>query len=155
MIRRVHQDENIGQATDRGGRREKHSRLGLFELQHLRNASTAFSVFDFSRVIGDYETAWNTLTQLETTLVWQADANLLKRARAYRSAHAALARGAYDEAYSLFDFALSSRVVADRDLLIMTLLRSRRKLLDGGDTAVALTVSAGLAPLALPHVPER
>jgi hypothetical protein len=99
--------------------------------------------------------AWNILAQLETTLMWQADTDLLNRAQTYRSAHAALARGAYDEANSLFDSALSRGVVADRDLLILTLLRNYRKLLDRGDTVAAQTVSSGLARLALPLPPVR
>jgi hypothetical protein len=124
-------------------------------LQHLRNARTAFTVFDFSVIIGDYEMAWNILAQLETTLAWQADTTLLKRARNYRAGHAALARGDYDEAESLFDSVLSSGIVADRDVLILTLLHSRRKLLSQGNSTAAQTVSAGLARLALPHVPVR
>lgn len=124
-------------------------------LRQLRNARFAFTAFDFSVVVGEYEMAWDILAQLETSLVWQADADLLKRARNYRAAHAALAAGAYDEADSLFSSALSNGVVADRDMLILTLLRSRRKLLDQGDTAAAQKVSAGLARLALPHTPAR
>jgi hypothetical protein len=124
-------------------------------LQHLRNAKTAFTVFDFSVVIGNYGMAWNVLTQLETTLEVQADTTLLKRAQNYRAGHAALARGDFDEAGSLFDSVLSTGIVADRDLLILTLLHSRRKLLDQGNTAAAQTIRAGLARLALPHVPVR
>jgi hypothetical protein len=124
-------------------------------LRHLRNAKTAFTVFDFSVVIGDHEMAWNILTQLETTLAWQADSKLLKRAQSYRAAHAALSRGDYDEAGSLFDSVLNSGVVADRDLLILTLLHSRWKLLDQGNTAAAQTVSAGLARLALRPAPVQ
>lgn len=123
-------------------------------LHILRNAETAFSVFDFSVVAGDYDTAWKTLTQLETTLLWQADADQLKRAQNYRTAHLALSRSSYSEAASLFESALSSGVTADRDLLILTLLHSRKKLLDQGDTAAAQTVSAGLERLALHNVPE-
>lgn len=124
-------------------------------LQHLRNARTAFTVFDFSVVIGDHQMAWNILGQLENALVWQADSDLLKRAQTYRAAHAALSRGAYDEADPLFDSALRSGIVADHDLLILSLLRNRRKLLSRGDTAAAQTVSAGLARLALPQTPVR
>jgi hypothetical protein len=124
-------------------------------LRTLRNGETAFSVFDFSVVAGDYDTAWKTLTQLETTLVWQADADRLKRAQNYRAAHLALSRGDYSKAASLFDSALSNGVTADRDLLILSLLQSRRKLLDQGNTTAAKTVSDGLERLALKGVPER
>jgi hypothetical protein len=124
-------------------------------LLQLHNAGTAFTVFDFSVAVGDHEMAWKVLAQLETALEPQADANLLKRAQTYRAAHVALARNAQDEAEPLFESVLSSGVVADRDLLILTLLRSRRKSLDQGDTANAQTISAGLARLALPRAPAR
>lgn len=125
------------------------------ELRNLRNARTAFTAFDFSVVINDYKMAWNILSQLETTLVRQADTRLLERAQSYRAAHAALSRGDYEEAESHFDSALSSGIVADRDLLILTLLHSRRKLLYRGASAAAQTVSVGLSRLALPQVPAR
>lgn len=62
-------------------------------LLQLQNASTAFTVFDFSVAVGDYEMAWKILAQLETTLEQQADPELLKRAQTYRAAHAARTRG--------------------------------------------------------------
>ncbi|MDR3541686.1 MAG: hypothetical protein P4L69_12085 [Desulfosporosinus sp.] len=125
------------------------------ELQNLRNAETAFSVYDFSVVVGDYETTWRILAQLETTLIWQADKTLLKRAQTYRSAHIALSHGDYDEANWLFSLVLRNGVVADRDQLILTLLRSRQRLLDQGNKEAAQTIASGLARLALPNVPEH
>jgi hypothetical protein len=124
-------------------------------LPHLRNAKTAFTVFDFAVAAGDYAMAWNILAQLETTLVWQADADQLQRLQTYRKAHAALARGAYYEADLLFESALNSGVVADRDQLILTLFRKRRELLNQGDQAAVESVNAILAGLAVQHVPAR
>jgi hypothetical protein len=128
---------------------------GSDALLNLHNAETAFSVFDFSVVAGDYNMVWKILTQLETTLLWQADADRLKRAKNYRAAHSALSRGDYSKATSLFESALNSGVTADRDLLILTLLHSQKKLLDQGNIAAAKTVGAGLERLALKHVSEK
>jgi hypothetical protein len=124
------------------------------ELLRLQNARTAFIVLDFAVVVGDYSMAWNVLEQLETTLARQADTTLLHRAQTYRAAHAALAPSAYDEADVLFEKALAGGVVAERDLLIRSLLRDRRQFLERGDPIGVQNVSVTLAQLALPRVPH-
>ena len=117
---------------------------------NLRNASTAFTVFDFAVGVGDYGMAWNMLGQLETTLSEQADAGMLKRARTYRLAHAALARGDLDQADALFETALGGGVAGDRDVLILTLLRKRADLTKQGDSVAAKDVEVTLARLVVP-----
>jgi uncharacterized protein HemY len=77
----------------------------------------------------------------------------LKRARTLRAAHAALARGAYEEAAALLDAVSAPGVVADRDVTILNLLHLRRALLQRGDEAAAREVDASLARLAPPHLP--
>jgi hypothetical protein len=125
------------------------------ELLHLRNASTAFTAFDFAVGVGDYAMAWNILDQLETSLAAQADGIRLKRAQSYRAAQAALARSSFDQAEPLFESVVHNGVIAERDLMILTLLRKRRSLLDQGDKVAAEDVGAGLARLAARPAPAR
>jgi hypothetical protein len=56
---------------------------------------------------------------------------------------------------SLFELALNSGVVADREQLILAMFRKRRSLLEQGDRAAAESVSAGLASLAVQQAPAR
>ncbi len=125
------------------------------ELLHLRNADTAFSVFDFATVIGDYRTAWTILERLETTLSPQADATLVRRDQNFRAAHVALARHDYDAAASLFELALSQGVVADRDGLILSLLHSRSAMQRQHNVKGLKTVEASLAQLVVPVLPAQ
>jgi hypothetical protein len=125
------------------------------ELLHLHSASTAFTAFDFAVGVGDYAMAWNLLDQLETSLAAQADDSRLKRAQSYRAAQAALARNSFDQAEPLFESVVHNGVIAERDLMILTLLRKRRSLLDQGDKVAADDVAAGLARLAARPTPAR
>jgi len=81
------------------------------------------SSFRFSIPAGDVSMAWQLLGQLETRLSALADAERLQRARDYRAAHLALADGALDRARVLLERLQATGVVADRDMLILSVLR--------------------------------
>lgn len=120
------------------------------ELLELRNAGTAVAALDFALAAGGYDIAWNIIGQLETRLRSQADADDLLWIGAYRDAHAALIRGAYDDALRLFERSLTHPLIADRDRAIVALLRNRAARLQRGDTVGAEADTALLAQMALP-----
>jgi len=93
------------------------------ELLSLKAAGTALAAFDFAMAAGDVSMAWQLLGQLETRLSALADAERLQRARDYRAAHLALADGALDRARVLLERLQATGVVADRDMLILSVLR--------------------------------
>ena len=88
----------------------------------LRNAFTAFHVFDFAAVIGDHRNAWAVLDQIETRLIHQASDEDLAEARAYREGHRALRAGDWPRAKSMFDTAFRTKQEGDRDRRIRILL---------------------------------
>lgn len=121
----------------------------------LKNARAALSIFDFAVVAGDYRTAWQVLAQLESTLAWQVDRAQIARLQDYRAAHQALAHGDYDRAETLLESALAEGLVAERDVNIRTLLRSRRRALERGDAPSATAISAEVAKRAAALLPPR
>jgi hypothetical protein len=118
------------------------------ELLELDNAQSALAAFDFALAAGAYDIAWKILDQIETRLRRQTDAADLARLQAYRAAHAALSRGALDEAHTQFERALAYPVAAARDQLILRLLRDRAKYLRRGELDAAQAVSVRLGQMA-------
>ncbi|HYL78873.1 MAG TPA: hypothetical protein VEU96_32080, partial [Bryobacteraceae bacterium] len=90
----------------------------------LRNARTAFLVFDFAMAIGDFPTVWSVLNHIETKLARQASTEDLEAARAYREGHRALRAGDWDRARLKFDKAFRNKYVPEREQLIRTFLAS-------------------------------
>ncbi len=124
------------------------------ELLELDNARTALAAFDFALAAGAYDIAWKILEQIETRLRRQTDAVDLARLQAYRAAHDALARGALDEAHQQFETALNYPVVADRDQLILVLLRERARHLRRGELDAAQALGSRLAQIAVTVAPR-
>ncbi|MDQ6706994.1 MAG: hypothetical protein M3Z85_13590 [Acidobacteriota bacterium] len=114
-------------------------------LSRLRNGAAGLKAFAFARAIGDYQTAWNLLDQMEGPLRRETDPQSLAAAHAYRAGHEALRAGDYGRAYSRFEDSFRHDIIDDRDNLILFLLRALNKV-DAGSPQ-AITLRAGLSRL--------
>ena len=116
----------------------------------LRNAGTAFRVFQFACAAGDFRTAWEMETQLATRLNFQASAAELRIARQYREAHRALRTGELPQAATLFRAALNGQPIGDRDRMILTFFAALEKLAPEARTEETATLQTALTKLAAP-----
>jgi hypothetical protein len=128
-------------------RRSKYRSISSFGLHAFR----AWQVFQFAVTVGDYRTAWDVETQIETRLRFQAEPGELMQAHTYRLAHRALRERNYTQASMLFHAALEGSTVCDRDRLILLFIDSLGKLANEGRRDQIAVLEAALAKLAAPE----
>ena len=116
----------------------------------LRNAGTAFQVFQFACAAGDFHTAWEMETQLATSLRFQASAAEQRIARQHREAHRALRAGDLPQAAALFRAALNGQPIGDRDRMILTFFAALEKLAPEARPEETATLQTALTKLAAP-----
>ena len=111
-------------------------------LARLRNGNTATKVFYFAIAVGDYQTAWRVLEQMQGPLRGQVAKYDLQFARNYRKGYLALRAHDYQSAWSDLNRAFEHRSISGQDNTLLMLLQARLRV--DPASVQAATLEAGL-----------